>query len=121
MVSELKDKDKEIIDLKRQMISFEEQINRYKAIEETLNRTIVAAQDSGEQIRRIARQESDMIINEARRNANRIVNDALIRAERTEYDSSVIRKNILLYKNKIRSIIESQLEIIDGIGNDINI
>jgi uncharacterized protein YnzC (UPF0291/DUF896 family) len=26
-----------------------------------------------------------------------------------------------LYKNKIRSIIESQLEIIDGIGNDINI
>jgi cell division initiation protein len=118
MVTDLKEKDKELFAVQQKVNALEEQVNRYKMIENTLNRTIVAAQDSGEQIRRIAKQESEMIINEARRNSNRIVNDALVRAERAEFEASVIRKNILLYKNKIRGIIESQLEIIDEIGND---
>ena len=67
----------------------------------TMNQTIVAAQNSGEQIRRIAKQEGDMIISEARSNANRIISDALLRAEKTEFESARLRKNISISKRKL--------------------
>ncbi|MDD2203601.1 MAG: DivIVA domain-containing protein [Bacilli bacterium] len=115
MVAELKAKDVAVVNLQKEKGVLIEQINRYKSMETTMNKTIVAAQDSSEQIRRIAKQESDIIINEARGNANRIVSDALLRAEKTEYEAAQLRKNISVFKRKLRSVIESQLEVVDEI------
>jgi cell division initiation protein len=115
MVLEIKTKDRQLIGSIERIKQLEEQIDRYKAIESTLNKTIVAAQDSSEQIRRIAKQESELIVNEARKNANRIINESLLRAEKIEYEASTIRKNISVFKRKLRGIIESQLEMIDDI------
>ena len=115
MVKELKMKDEEVYNLKQENKILIDQINRYKTMEATMNKTIVAAQDSGEQIRRLAKQEGDMIIEEARKNANHIVSDALIRSEKLEYEASRLRKNISVFKRRLRSIIESQLEVVDEI------
>ncbi len=115
MVKELKAKDEEIINLKKETNSLSEQINRYRVMETTMNKTIVAAQESGEQLRRIAKQESDILINEARSNANRIVSDALIRAEKVEYEAARLRKNISVFKKRLRTVIESQLEVVEEI------
>lgn len=115
MVAELRAKEEIIVGLQTEKSTLIGQINRYREMEVTMNRTIVSAQDSSEHIRRIAKQESDMIIGEARNNANRIVSDALLRAERTEYEVSQIRKNISIFKRKLRSVIESQLEVVDEI------
>lgn len=117
LVADKKLKEKKIVDLQNNVNDLGEQINRYKAMEVTMNKTIVAAQDSGEQIRRMARQESDMIIDEARKNSSRIVNDALLRAERVEADALTLQKNISLFKKRLRGIIESQLELVDDISN----
>ncbi len=115
MVVEIKTKDKQIIEHIQEKNMLNEHISRYKASEETMNKTIVAAQDSGEHIRRLAKQESELIINEARKNANRIVNDALLRAEKMEYETNNMRKNVSTFKKRLRGIVESQLEIIDDI------
>lgn len=115
MVTNIKKKELEIIELKSQITTAQEQINRYKDIETTLNKTILAAQDSGEQIRRIARHESEIIINDARNNANRIINDALIKSEKAEYEVQLMRRNANVFKKRLRGIIESQLELIDDI------
>lgn len=115
MVTNIKKKELEIIELKSQITTAQEQINRYKDIETTLNKTILAAQDSGEQIRRIARHESEIIINDARNNANRIINDALVKSEKAEYEVQLMRRNANVFKKRLRGIIESQLELIDDI------
>ena len=115
MVAEIKQKDKQLLENKAHILKLEEQLNRYKSIEKTLNTTIVAAQDSSEQIRRLAKQESEMIVSEARKNANRIVNEALLRAEKTEHEANAVRKNVSVFKRKLRGIIETQLELVDDI------
>lgn len=115
MVTELKTKDSLVVNLQKEKMVLTEQISRYKSVETIMNKTIVAAQDSSEQIRRIAKQESDIIVGEARNNANRIVSDALLRAERTEFEAAQLRKNINVFKRKLRSVIESQLEVVDEI------
>lgn len=89
------------------------QLNNYKSLESTLNRAILSAEESSNQIKKIAYQESQFIIGDAKKNANRILNDALIKAERAEEDASRLRRNVLIYKSKLKFLIESQLQIID--------
>lgn len=108
-------KDEIIANLQKENEVLHEQIDRYKAMEMTMNQTIVAAQNSGEQIRRIAKQEGDMIISEARSNANRIISDALLRAEKTEFESARLRKNISISKRKLHDDVQTVLEMIDNI------
>ena len=75
----------------------------------------MTAETAGDEIKRVARTEAENLINEAKRNANRIINDALLKAERAQSDTDKLRRNIILYKNRLKSIIESQLEIIEEI------
>lgn len=104
-----------IMTLRNANEKLEEQVNRYKMIETTLNKTIVAAQDNSEHIRKIAKQESTLIVNEARRNANLIINEALLRAEKIEFEADKMKKNVTTFKRKLRSTIEAQLEMVDDI------
>ena len=57
------------------------------------------------------------IIEEAKKNANRIVNEALLRAEKTEYEANMLRRNINIFKRRLRSIIEAQLEMVNDIDH----
>ena len=66
----------------------------------------------------MARDESKAIIDEAKRNASRIVNDALLKAEKLEADGENLRKRIVIFKRKFKSIIETELETIDSIDED---
>ena len=73
------------------------------------------AQQVGENIRRMANSESERIIDEAKRNASRIVNDALIRSERIELKREQAERNLRVFKNRLRSIVEQQLSVVDEI------
>ena len=109
---EIRSKDLKIKDL-------ETIIEHYKSLENQLNTSLVTAQESGEYIKRLAKSERDAIINDARKNANRIVSDALIRAEKTEYEAQVLKKNITLFKNKVRVMLNQQLNMIDDLEEEI--
>ena len=108
MIQEIDKKDEEINRLY-------ERIKTYEEREVGLNRALVMAENTSEQIKRMARDESTMIVEEARKNANRIVNESLMRAERMEIETNILRKNVTLFKKRLRNIIESQLELVDDI------
>jgi len=105
LVSESKVKNEEITQLKDKLI-------HYEALENTLNKALFVAQDTSDHIKNLARRESEIIVNDAKRNANRIVNEALLRAEKTEYEATLLKRNIAVFKRKVRAIIESQLDVI---------
>ena len=88
-------------------------------MENTLNKALLVAEDASNQIKRMARDESKTIIDDAKRNASRIVNDALMRAEKLEADGENLRKRIVIFKRKFRSIIEAELENIDEIDENL--
>lgn len=110
--NEIKNKDLKIKEL-------ENLVEHYKNIEKEMNTSIITAQESGEYIKRLAKSERDAIINDARKNANRIISDALIRAEKTEYKTELLRKNIISYKNRVRTMLNQQLDIIDDLDEEI--
>lgn len=110
MLSDLKKKDLEIAELKNSL-------EKYKNLEDTLNRAIYLAEDTSSQMKKQARDESENIINDAKKNASRIVNEALMQAEKTQMENLALKRNIITFKKRLRSILESQLELVDDIDH----
>ncbi len=96
-----------------------EQITRYKNMENTLNRVVLVAEEASHQIKKTARTEADVIIEDARKSASRIVNDALLKAEEAEQAAENLRRNIYNYKKRIKAVIEEQLDVIDNLDKNI--
>ena len=112
--------DLEVKRLQQENLSLRNQINYYKQIEATLNNSMNMIRSTGEQIRNNSMKEREIIISDAKNNASRILNDALIRAEKVSMETDKMKKDLVIYKNKVRSLIECQLEMIDDIEkNDI--
>ena len=107
--------DLEVKRLQQENLNLKNQINYYKQIESTLNNSMAMVKNTGEQIRNNALKEREMIIADAKNSASRILNDVLIKAERIQMDNDKLKKDITIYKNKVRTLIECQLEMIDDI------
>ena len=115
MVSDIKFKNTKLASLEEENEKLKHKLEQYERMEATLNRAIIMAERTSEQIKLTAHQESETILNDAKRNANRIVNDALLRAERTEMEADMLRRNVTIFKRRLREIIEAQLEMVNDI------
>ena len=110
------DKNDEIRRLKSKIdetSALREKLEQYERMESTLNRAILMAQKTSDQLKVAAHRESEIILDDAKKNASRIVNEALIKAEKIENDADMMKRNINVLKRRLKNIVESQLEIID--------
>ncbi len=108
MITKMKQKDLEIDRLNKEL-------EHYKKMDATLNRAVVVAEEAASKYKEASLNESDLIVTEAKKNANRIINDALMKAEKLEGDAARLRRNIVAYKRRVRSLIEQQADIIDDL------
>ena len=115
MIKNGKEKDAKLTALVKENNRLQEKIEQYERMQESLKETLVMAQKTSEQVKLSAHEESEMIINDAKKNANRIVNEALLKAEKTEDEAIMLRRNIKIFKKRLRTLIESQLEMVDEI------
>jgi len=111
MLNNLKARDKEIDTLKKEL-------EHYKSIESTLNRAILIAEESSQNIKKTAFDESKLIIDDAKKNASRIINNALLKAEKVEMEANNLKRQVAQYKRRYRNILEEQLEHIDKLDLD---
>ena len=101
--------------LQTKISSLEEKLKEEKVSEIKVTEAIMAARDTSDRIKSLAREEANMIVEEARNNANAIVHEALLNAEKTEHEAMLLKKNITVYKNRVKNIIKSQLEIAEDL------
>ena len=108
IVTRVKKQNKEIEDLKKEL-------EKYKAMEESLKNSLLKAEETSDNIKKMARDEREIIINDAKSNASRIVNEALIRAEKIENNTDMLERNMRIFKRKLKSIVEQQLAVVEEI------
>ena len=116
MISDIKEKDAKIAELERvaqENKALKEKLMQYERMEATLNKTIMMAQKTSEQVRMSTQKECEAVLEDAKRNANRIVNEALLRAEKTEQEANMLRRNINIFKRRVKDIVEAQLEVVN--------
>lgn len=118
MVEEIKVKDARIAELENgttDSSALREKVEHYERMEGTLNRAILMAQKTSDQMRSNALQESSIIVEDAKKNASRIVNEALMRAEKIELDALRTKRNVNIFKRRLKDIVQAQVEVIDEI------
>jgi len=121
MIESNRQKNEQILLLKKELSKREsnddivKKAQKFDELEASLNKAIVMAEDTGEHIRRVAKQERDLILEEAKKNASIIINDALVRSEKIEYQATLLRKNIIMFKRKLRINLEQQIRLVDEI------
>jgi len=81
-----------------------------------LEKALLVVQDASDKIKEVAKEEAKIIIEEAKNNANSIIHEALINAEKTEQERIILEKNIKMYKERVKSLIEGQLSLLDDIN-----
>ncbi|MDE5540167.1 MAG: DivIVA domain-containing protein [Bacilli bacterium] len=111
MLNKLKKQDADIANLKREL-------DKYKSIESTLNRAIVVAEEASNQIKKVARDEAKGVLEDAKRNASKIVNDALLKANKIEQDAELLKRRVGVFKRRLRSVVDEQIEFIESINED---
>ena len=91
------------------------ELEHYKELENTLKMAILRAEETGDNIKRMARNEAEMIINDAKGNASRIVNESLLRAEKIENRADLLERNMKIFKRKLKVIMEQQMAVVEEI------
>lgn len=123
IVKENKEKDariKELEHFEQENRRLVQKLEQYEKVEGTLNRAIVMAQKTSDQMRASAHQEAEVILSDAKKNANRIVNEALLKAEKAEDEAARLNRNMKIFKRRVKEIIEAQIEVVEEI-DQVNI
>lgn len=110
-------KDYELIlrekkELEEKLNDVHEKLGHFTNIEETLNKSIVIAQEAGEEVKRNAQKEAKLILKEAEKNADRIVNESLSKARRIALEIEELKKQSKVFRTRFKMLIEAQLDLL---------
>lgn len=112
-------KDYEIIlrekkELENKLNEVHDRLGHFTSIEETLNKSIIIAQEAGEEVKRNAQKEAKLIIKEAEKNADRIVNDSLSKARKIAMDIEELKKQSKVFRTRFKMLVAAQLDLLDN-------
>ena len=108
IIKKCKDQKKEIADLK-------EKLSHYEDLENTLKQSLINAEKTADNVKRLAREEADIIVSDAKHNASRIVGESLLKARKIETDADTLEKNVKIFKRKLKIIVEQQMAVVEEI------
>lgn len=109
---------KELSELRIQIEELNNSLEHYKTIENTLQNTLLMAQETAEEVKNVAKQKADQIINDAKNNVQIQVNDLNNEISIKQKELDDIKKQFDIYKAKMESLLISQLELLKEINKD---
>lgn len=87
--------------------------NSDQEVDRKVTKALLAAQETTDKMKELAKEEANLIIKEAKENANAIVHEALVNAQKTEQENELLKKNYNVYRTKIEALVKAQLELIN--------
>lgn len=111
---------KENAHLKEQLDHQNSKLEQYRNLEETINKTLVVAQETAEEIKTNARRDAELTIQEGRLQAERIVEAGQAKARRILEENSDLVRVVQVLRIQIRSLLESQLSAIEGLEHRVS-
>ncbi|MDQ0215051.1 cell division initiation protein [Oikeobacillus pervagus] len=112
-------KDYELIirekkELEERLESLNDRLGHFTNIEETLNKSILVAQEAAEEVKSNAHKEAKLIIKEAEKNSDRIINEALSKARRIAIEIEDLKKQSKVFRTRFKMLIEAQLDLLNN-------
>ena len=102
-------------DQKKEIEALKDKLSHYESLEDTLKQSLINAEKTADNVKRMAREEADIIISDAKHNASRIVGESLLKARKIENEADTLEKNIKIFKRKLKIIVEQQMAVVEEI------
>jgi len=99
-------------ELESRVTELTEKLGHFTNIEETLNKSIIIAQEAAEEVKRNAQKESKLIIKEAEKNADRIINESLAKSRKIAMEIEELKKQSKVFRTRFQMLIEAQLDLL---------
>lgn len=106
---------KENIELKEQVEQVHGKIQQYEGIEDTLQKTLLIAQKSADEVKARAVKEAELIIKDAEEKARETLQDIIKEKERLQVSFNELKKAEKDFRVKFRSLLESFLTMVNEI------
>lgn len=101
-------------ELQRKLEELEEKLGHFTNIEDTLNKSILVAQNTAEELTNNAKKESKLIIKEAEKNADRIINEALDKSRKIRLETEELKNQGKVFRARLRTLVQAQLDMIEN-------
>jgi cell division initiation protein len=102
----------ENIELKDKLALLNEGLQHYKTIEESLQNTLLVAQQTGEDIKKNAYDKAENVIKEAEIRSLKMLNEANGEVVKIRFEYEELRKRLHIFKSKAETLLMAQLEIL---------
>ena len=100
---------KENIDLRDRLEGLEEQVSNYRRMEETLQKTLITAQASADELKQSSTKEAQLIVHEAELQARQLVNEAYTERQSVEQATARLRSAEQDFRFKFRQLLQGYL------------
>jgi cell division initiation protein len=97
---------KENIDLNERVETLLEKVSQYRRIEETLQKTLVSAQASAEELKQNATKEAQLVLRDAELKARQLVNDSYSEKQSIEQEIARLKNAEKDFRFKFRQLLD---------------
>lgn len=84
-----------------------------QSVDIKVSKALIAAQETTDKMKELAKQEAELIVKEAKDNASAIVHEALVNAQKTEQEYELLKKKYNVYRSRVESLVKAQLELLE--------
>lgn len=109
---------KEVVELKAKLEELTQSLEHYKTIEQTLQNTLLMAQTTADDVKKVAQQQAEQIVSEAKGVAEKQANDLNVEIVAKKKELEDVKKQFDIYKAKMESLLISQLELLKDINKE---
>lgn len=109
---------RENVELKDKLALLNEGLQHYKTIEESLQNTLLVAQQTGEDVKKNAYEKAENVIREAELRAQKLINDANQEVVKIKFEYEDAKKKLHVFKSKCEMLLISQMELLKQIFED---
>ena len=109
---------KESNENKGKMAELEASLVKYKNLETTLQNTLVMAQSTADEIKKVAQQQADQIVRDAQGTAKQQLMELEQQITMKTKELDELQKQFDVYKAKMESLLISQLELLKEVNKE---
>jgi len=109
---------KEVNELRAKVDELNSSLEQYKSIESTLKDTLVMAQSTAEEVKNVAKQKADQIVQEAKASAQSKLDELNNEIAMKQKELEDVKKQFDVYKAKMEALLISQLEMLKDVNKE---
>lgn len=102
-------------ELKDRITVLNESLKNFKMMEDSLQNTLLFAQNTADDIKRNAQEKADTILEEARVSAAEMLREADRKKQDAEREYEEIKNQFKIFKTKFKSILEAELGLMEDV------